>query len=393
MSKLLLAFSVSAMLYGNCAFGMDYDENELYENPWKDSNLDPLKEKVDKNAEKSAEKNLSTQKLKELLDLEREKVKKYEQALQKSQQLLAEEREKNRQSETQEQRVQTEESDQLLNDFNSKLNLQTDEESSKKFTSELEPQKIKGSETKKGFKFKNFNAQHPEILFNMGAKPESGKTTQVKRRINRKTQEPQPNFVLVENKTTPKQPQDQLIEAIKKGNLADVSNAIKNGATVKTTNALIIACWSGNLEIIRYLVKHGANVNKVRNDDGVTPLLIAAQEGYGNIVKFLVEHGADINKAENNEQTPLYTASMNGHFEIVKFLIEHGADINKTNIWKNTPLHAAFFNKHETVIKYLMKHGADINAKNILGLTPLQSTELSNMLLGENNRNKRKEAK
>ncbi len=126
MSKLLLAFSVAALFYGDCAFGMD-NKDELYENPWKESNSDPLKEKVDKNDEKLAEKNLSTQKLKELLNIEREKVKKYEQALQKSQQLLAEEREKNRQSETQGQRVQTEESEQLFNDFKSKLNLNSAE--------------------------------------------------------------------------------------------------------------------------------------------------------------------------------------------------------------------------------------------------------------------------
>lgn len=61
MSKLLLAFSVSALLSGDCAFGMDYDENELYENPWKDSNLDPLKEKTDKNDKKPTEKNISAE--------------------------------------------------------------------------------------------------------------------------------------------------------------------------------------------------------------------------------------------------------------------------------------------------------------------------------------------
>ena len=36
MSKLLSAFSVAALFYGDCVFGMDYDENELYENPEKD---------------------------------------------------------------------------------------------------------------------------------------------------------------------------------------------------------------------------------------------------------------------------------------------------------------------------------------------------------------------
>ena len=110
MRKLLLICSAVSLIYGNCVWGMDYDESELYENPWRDPNLDPLKDKVDKNAEKQEEETLSKnsvsdQKLKELLNIEREKVKKYEKALQKSQQLLAEEREKNEQLKTREQRV------------------------------------------------------------------------------------------------------------------------------------------------------------------------------------------------------------------------------------------------------------------------------------------------
>ena len=36
MSKFLLIGSVAALLYGDCAWGMDYDESEIYENPRKD---------------------------------------------------------------------------------------------------------------------------------------------------------------------------------------------------------------------------------------------------------------------------------------------------------------------------------------------------------------------
>lgn len=112
MRKLLLICSAISLIYGNCVWGMDYNESELFENPWRDPNLDPLKEKADKNDKKQSGETLyknsvSEQKLKELLNLERKKVKNYEKALQKSQQLLTEEREKNERSKTREQRVKT----------------------------------------------------------------------------------------------------------------------------------------------------------------------------------------------------------------------------------------------------------------------------------------------
>lgn len=274
MRKLLLICSAVSLIYGNCVCGMDYDESELYENPWRDPNLDPLKDKVDKNAEKQEEETLSKnsvsdQKLKELLNLEREKVKKYEKALQKSQQLLAEEREKNEQLKTREQRVKTAESDQLLNDFNSKLDLHNAD-------SGLEPQQTTSSETK-GFKFKDFNAEHPEKLFNMEAQPTSNLKVRTKtlkpKKIGFNFSESKQNVTFLRSKRN--QIQEQLFEAIKKGSLPDIQTAIKKGANVNDQDEngntpLHWAAKSGNLENIKYLIKSGAKID-IKNEIGNAP--------------------------------------------------------------------------------------------------------------------------
>jgi len=42
------------------------------------------------------------------------------------------------------------------------------------------------------------------------------------------------------------------------------------------------------LEIVKYLVRKGANVDKAKQDDGVTPLFLACQEGRLSVVKCLV---------------------------------------------------------------------------------------------------------
>jgi len=47
------------------------------------------------------------------------------------------------------------------------------------------------------------------------------------------------------------------------------------------------------------------------------------------IVKFLVEHGADINKEDEKGETQIFYACSKGNEKIVKYLVKHGADINK----------------------------------------------------------------
>ncbi|WP_243518789.1 MULTISPECIES: ankyrin repeat domain-containing protein, partial [unclassified Candidatus Cardinium] len=98
------------------------------------------------------------------------------------------------------------------------------------------------------------------------------------------------------------------------------------------------------------------------------------------IIQYLVEHGADINEGSDRllpginlfrgmdfTGTPLHKAAFNRSLPTVKCLVEHGADVNAKNFDGDTPLHmAACFGCME-IIQYLVEHGADIHAKNDLG--------------------------
>ena len=58
------------------------------------------------------------------------------------------------------------------------------------------------------------------------------------------------------------------------------------------------------------LINGGAEINKARTDNGITPLLIAAQKGNLQIVEILLKNGALINQARSdNGATPLYIAA------------------------------------------------------------------------------------
>ncbi|MEM2790511.1 MAG: ankyrin repeat domain-containing protein, partial [Thermofilaceae archaeon] len=54
------------------------------------------------------------------------------------------------------------------------------------------------------------------------------------------------------------------------------------------------AVFRGHLEVARFLVENGADVN-ARNIDGMTPLHLAVFRGHLEVARFLVEKGADVN--------------------------------------------------------------------------------------------------
>ena len=57
--------------------------------------------------------------------------------------------------------------------------------------------------------------------------------------------------------------------------------------------ALLLACNKGHMEIVTYLIEHGANVN-MRNIHGWNPLITASSIGAIEIVKYLIEKGANL---------------------------------------------------------------------------------------------------
>jgi FOG: Ankyrin repeat len=87
-----------------------------------------------------------------------------------------------------------------------------------------------------------------------------------------------------------------LFHAILEDNLAAVKVAVKKGASTNLLyndlNALMFASIHGKIEIGRYLIEIGSNVNAL-NSRRNTALIYAARYGRLNVVKLLLDHGAD----------------------------------------------------------------------------------------------------
>ena len=102
-----------------------------------------------------------------------------------------------------------------------------------------------------------------------------------------------------------------------------------------------------------------------------TPLKTAIEGGFVDIVRFLVKNGANINRTNEGGVTPLQTAIRWGNLETVKFLLAAGAEVNVRDAYGFTPLmYAASGNKPEAA-GLLLDKGADPQIKNNRGQTAM----------------------
>ena len=70
-----------------------------------------------------------------------------------------------------------------------------------------------------------------------------------------------------------------------------------------------LAVETGNSEIVELLCRHHCNV-RVSDNVGVTPLHTAVANGYVDIVRILLKYGADVNAANlYTHTTPLHLAA------------------------------------------------------------------------------------
>ena len=142
------------------------------------------------------------------------------------------------------------------------------------------------------------------------------------------------------------------------GNLAGVKRALQAGADIEAKDddwtALIYASVNGRLEVVKYLVSQGANIDGKDNDDW-TALIWASQNGRLEVVKYLASQGAKINAKDDDDWTALMRASQNGHLEVVEYLVSQGTNIDTKNKYGDTALMLAKQKNHNEVVNFLQE--------------------------------------
>ncbi|XP_052769568.1 ankyrin-3-like isoform X2 [Mya arenaria] len=137
-----------------------------------------------------------------------------------------------------------------------------------------------------------------------------------------------------------------------------------------TESPLFIACYEDDIDIVRLLIKHKANIN-VSNEQKYTPLHVAAWNGHLETVRELLKFGAPHDIKTNDGNTPLGLAAHGCHLSVMKELLQLGCNVNNKDKDEDDPILYASYNGMTRGVELLLEHGANANSANRVNATPL----------------------
>jgi ankyrin repeat protein len=153
-----------------------------------------------------------------------------------------------------------------------------------------------------------------------------------------------------------------LIEAAKKGSLLGVHYLVRAGAEIDLPDCdgwtpFYYACESNHLEVAKYLLQDRSDPKVAalldeqlevpfveslsqikradpgfRTNSGGSALHQVAGWGYVDVVKLLLKHGAEVNISTAYGRTPLHQAAGGGAKAVGNLLLEAGADVHATDL-------------------------------------------------------------
>jgi ankyrin repeat protein len=121
--------------------------------------------------------------------------------------------------------------------------------------------------------------------------------------------------------------------------------------TLQGATPIVLAAEVNNLDAIKALVEAGADPN-IATESGTTALMMASGAGTDvqrarepeeravvvQTARYLVEHGADVNKPGQFGWTALHAAAYQGLNDEIEFLVKSGAKIDQKDEFGQTPL-------------------------------------------------------
>jgi ankyrin repeat protein len=149
------------------------------------------------------------------------------------------------------------------------------------------------------------------------------------------------------------------------------------------------ACAHGRIGMVEFLLSRGAQLERetILRDPAIIfrpndkrdagnlyrfcrALYCAVRSGNIETVKLLTRHGADVRHVNDNKETFLHIAAENGSVEMISYLAGEEIDLEHKKNWGLTALHWGAMHGNKEAVKQLLSLGADPNAEDDEGSTP-----------------------
>lgn len=143
---------------------------------------------------------------------------------------------------------------------------------------------------------------------------------------------------------------------------------------ITITHALHTACVYGRTDTVKFLLKHGANINAIER-----LLYCVCYSNYTEIAKILIENKI---KLHENGYSETNQCCISGNTEILDMLIQYGANIQHGEF-----LLSAVINSQYEIVKLLFRHATYQNHILQFSLSRAirnKNTEIAKFLLGRN---------
>ncbi|XP_071094924.1 putative ankyrin repeat protein RF_0381 [Haliotis cracherodii] len=156
-----------------------------------------------------------------------------------------------------------------------------------------------------------------------------------------------------------------IVKYVLKKNVKDINSKGWNGQTAAMTSA-----DKGYRVIFDLLIRKGAGISVDVDDDDNNILHLPCKGGNVNIVKYVLKQNSiDINTKGNHAFTPGMMAADGGHREMLDLLMGKGADLTLEAASRSKFLHIACKGRFTQIVEYVIsKDIVDINSQDFQGM-------------------------
>lgn len=133
---------------------------------------------------------------------------------------------------------------------------------------------------------------------------------------------------------------------------------------------IVLASAYGNIEIVKMLLKHGANKDHVI-PGSQTPLHLACKEGHVKVVVELLKYKADFRFQDDKGDCAILLAARYGNADIVRILLDLEDDPARRNNLGQDTWYYAINSKDLSLLKVLMEYGSRSSSELRVSRDPL----------------------